>query len=817
MRAGLALVEEIERLEPRAAVRLRARVGVATGQTVVGDLIGEGASREEAVVGNAPNLAARLQVLAKPGSVVISQETRRLVGGLFDLDDLGPKRLKGFALPLACSRVVGATRAEGRFEARHGAGLTPLVGREEEIALLLRLWRQARDGEGQVVLLSGEPGIGKSRLPVLCVITFRPEFTPPWPEQPHVSALALSRLGRREVAAMLEQVVQDKALPHQVAAQILAKTDGVPLFVEELTKAVLESGLLADTGDRYELAGPLPPFAIPATLQDFLLARLDRLALDKEVAQIGAAIGREFSHALLAAVADRPEPELQAALDQLVSSELVFRRGAPPEATYSFKHALVQDAAYGTLLKSRRQQLHTRIAQVLEEQFPDLTDAQPELLANHCTEAGLIGAAVQYWQRAGQQAIARSAMAEATAQLTKGIALLSRLPDGAERRRQELGLQLALGGVLIAGRGTGVPETGRAYARAVELCEQTGERSLLAPALHGLIVFHFSRAELTPALALAERALAAAEWEDIAARVGGHFSVGWVNLALGRLGAAREHLERALELHAPAPQAFLRLTYSIDVRVKCLAYLSWGLLILGHPDQARARSRDALLEAERLSDPFTRGFALHRILTFLQLDRDVPAVAARATAMLALGREQGFPIYVATGTFIRGWLLVQDGLGSEGVALMREELARLRANGDEEFLPYSLVLLAEAHGEVGDTAVALGLLDEALARVERTNERLFEAELHRLRGELMLLEHRRRSGRGVPPSSHRGCACPGREALGVARGDEPREERAEQGKRAQARNLLAPVYSWFTEGFDTADLTDAKALLDELA
>jgi predicted ATPase len=371
--------------------------------------------------------------------------------------------------------------------------------------------------------------------------------------------------------------------------------------------------------------------------------------------------------------------------------------------------------------------------------------------------------------------------------------------------------------VLIAGRGTGVPETGRAYARAVELCEQTGERSLLAPALHGLIVFHFSRAELTPALALAERALAAAEWEDIAARVGGHFSVGWVNLALGRLGAAREHLERALELHAPAPQAFWRLTYSVDVRVKCLAYLSWGLLILGHPDQARARSRDALLEAERLSDPFTRGFALHRILTFLQLDRDVPAVAARATAMLALGREQGFPIYVATGTFNRGWLLVQDGLGSEGVALMREELARLRANGDEEFLPYSLVLLAEAHGEVGDTAVALGLLDEALARVERTNERLFEAELHRLRGELMLLN----------TGADQAEACL-RRAIEVARAQDAKlwELRAatslaklwaEQGKRAQARNLLAPVYSWFTEGFDTADLTDATALLDELA
>ena len=261
------------------------------------------------------------------------------------------------------------------------------------------------------------------------MITFRPEFSPPWSGQPHVSALALTRLGRRDGAAMVERVAGGKALPAEVAAQIVAKTDGVPLFVEELTKTVLESGLLEDAGDRYELAGPLPPLAIPSTLHDSLLARLDRLAPVKEVAQIGAAIGREFSHELLAAVADRPEAELRAALDQLVASELVFRRGAPPEATYSFKHALVQDAAYGTLLKSRRQQLHARIAQVLEEQFPEAAEAQPELLAHHCTQAGLVEQAVDYWYKAGRQAMARSATVEAVAQMTRALDLLDR-PTG---------------------------------------------------------------------------------------------------------------------------------------------------------------------------------------------------------------------------------------------------------------------------------------------------------------------------------------------------------------------------------------------------
>jgi predicted ATPase len=655
------------------------------------------------------------------------------------------------------------------------------------------------------------------RLPVLMIISFRPEFVPPWPGQPHVSEVALTRLDRREGAAMVDRVIGAKPWPAEVTTQIVAKTDGVPLFVEELIKAVLESGLLADAGDHYELSGPLPPLAIPATLHDSLLARLDRLATVKEVAQIGAAIGREFSYALLAAVTDRPEDQLHDALDQLVSSELVFRHGTPPEASYSFKHALVQDAAYATLLKSRRQHLHARIAHVLEEQFPEIAESQPALLAHHSTEAGLTAQAINYRRRAARLAVARSAHLEAIAEATKGLETLAGLPDGPERRRQELDLQLALGRALIAAKGHGAPETGRSYARARELHEQLGDAQLLFPVLHGRHLVHFGRGELE----LAEEFLRLARCRnDTVVRARGHGLIGDTSLRLGRLIVARAHLEDALALDDPAERRPLTLSqYPYDSRIVNLAALASALLLLGYPDQALSCCRQALVEAQDLGHPESLAYAMSSAAGLAQDLRDMDAARQWAEAVIALATERGLPHFLAEGTLFRAWALAGREELEEVIGGMRQGVSAMRAGGTGFGIPCHLLSLAGVYGKAGHAAQGLELIAEALSCVETTGECWFEAELHRVRGKLLL---------ALPePDQPEAEAC-FRQALAVAREQDARmwELRAaaslarlwrDQGRRAQARDLLAPVYGWFTQGFETADLKDAKALLDELA
>jgi class 3 adenylate cyclase len=632
VRAGLGVVDAVGRLDV-GSTKLQARVGIATGLVVVGDLIGEGSAQEQSVVGETPNLAARLQALAEPGAVVIAAGTRRLVGDLFEYRDLGAVEVKGIAGPVMAWQVLRPSVVSSRFEALRGSALTRLVGRDEEIDLLLRRWARAKAGDGQVVLVSGEPGLGKSRitaalaerlhaepylrlryfcspyhqdsalfpfidqlgrasgfarddppgaklekleavlaraappeedaafladllslpaserhplpnlspqrkkertlealirqleglarrqpvvmvfedahwidptsrelldlavervasLPVLLVVTFRPEFQPPWIGQPQVSMLALNRLDRRDRTDLVEQIAGWRALPDALVAQIADRTDGVPLFIEELTKSILESGVT--------------PLGIPTTLHDSLMARLDGLGSVRRVAQVGAAIGREFPYALLHVVSRLPEAELQSSLARLVASELVFQRGTPPDAVYAFKHALVQDAAHGSLLRNVRQQLHAQIAEALETHSPEIRESQPEIFAQHYAEAGLVEKSVAYWGKAGRRSAARSAMAEAVAQFHKGLDQLALLPDTPERQREELELRSALGAVLLSARGYAAPETGQTYARARALWEQLGSPSDFLRIPYGQSVYHVFRGEFDRARSLAE-------------------------------------------------------------------------------------------------------------------------------------------------------------------------------------------------------------------------------------------------------------------------------------------------------------------------
>ncbi|HEX6015633.1 MAG TPA: hypothetical protein VFY87_28285 [Geminicoccaceae bacterium] len=656
-------------------------------------------------------------------------------------------------------------------------------------------------------------------LPVLIVITFRPEFALPWHGWAHATTLTLNRLSRTRSAAIVAGLTGGKTLPARILEQILAKTEGVPLFLEELTKAVLESGLLREVGDRYELAGELPPLAIPATLQDSLLARLDRRAPVKEVAQIGAAIGREFSHELLAAVAPLSGDGLQDALAQLAKAELVFRRDAPPRASYVFKHALVRDVAYQSLLRSKRQRLHARIARVLEERFPETDEAQPEVLAHHCTEAGLVDKAVKYWHRAGQRALARSATAEAVAQLTRGLDLLKALPDGMERRRQELDPQLTLGSVLIAAKGQAASETSHAYARARQLCAEAGATAELIPALYGQYVVHFQRGELAAAYEVARELLhLAQERGDAAAQVTGQRIIGSASFQLGRLLESRTHLEEGLVLYDPVRDRSSALTYAIDSRVVCSHWLSHALLALGYPKQALARNGEMLTYARELAYPNTLAQALLSACSLYVLLRRRRDALAQAEALIALAREQDFPLWLAGGTIIRGWALADGGRTEDDIAAIHQGLADYWATGAELWSPYFLTLLADAYGRTGQPAAGLGLLTDALDRVERTGGRWLETDLHRLRGELLLVLPDR------DPAEAEACF---RRAIAVAREQSAKtwELRAaislgrlwrDQGKQAETHDLLASLYGWFGEGFDTPDLRGARELLEAL-
>jgi predicted ATPase len=660
--------------------------------------------------------------------------------------------------------------------------------------------------------------VGRVRsLPVLLVVTFRPDFQPSWTGQPQVSMLALNRLDRRDRTALVDQIAGGKALPHELLTQIADRTDGVPLFVEELTKSVLESGVLRVEADHYVLDGALPPLAIPTTLHASLMARLDRLASVRLVAQTGAAIGREFSYMLLRAISRLPEEELQAAIARLVASELVFQRGTPPDVVYAFKHALVQEAAHGSLLRNARQQLHAQIAEALEAQSPQLMDTQPELFARHYAEAGLVEKSVACWGKAGHGSASRSAMAEAAAQFQKGLDQLARLPDTPERQRRELELRSSLGAVFLAVKGHSALETGQAYARARELWEQLGSPTEFLQIPFAQSMHHMVRGELD----LAERVDAnllrlSRQRNDQAGVVLGHFSSGRTLMAAGRFATSRSHLEAGLALYDPILHSSFVDHAAQRPDVHAQAELGIVLFCLGYPDQALACSNAAIGEARRLAHPPTLALSLALSTILLSLVEDNAGLAERTNQLIAVTTEQGFPRWRAMGTINRGWLQVKEGNVVEGISLLRSGSDAYRATGAGTWIPHYIGFIAAASEIAGQIEEADTLWDDALQIVGRTGERWIVAELNRHKGQLLQQQGHSEAAEAL--------YC---KALSIAQEQEAKlwELRAvislarlhrDQGRSSEARDLLGPVYGWFTEGFNTTDLREAKRLLDEL-
>jgi predicted ATPase/class 3 adenylate cyclase len=961
VRAGLELIAAVVALKTRGPQQVR--VGVATGVVVVGNLT-------PSIVGETPNLAARLQSIAKPNMVVISEGTRRLLGHLFELEDLGTRDLKGISAPVQVWAVLRPSSSTIRFEALHPSGMTALVGREEEYELLRRRWSKAKEGEGQVILLSGEAGIGKSHLTVaftdrlkgerflrircfcspqhtnsalhpiidhversagftrddtlqskldkldallrqswysvedstlfvrmlslpndgrypvlelaprqrrqttmdalvrqveilsisapllvifedahwadptslelmgrlashiarhrvLMVISFRPEFEPPWIEQAHMTGLALNRLPPRDVDAMINHIVGNNPLPAAVRQDIIERTDGIPLFVEEMTKAVLETAS-EDAARRITASAPLPAMAVPASLHASLMARLDRLGGSKELAQIGAAIGREFSHELLLAVAFRQEAKLEMQLDRLIRAGLLFRQGVPPDATYFFKHALVQDAAYSLLLREPRRDLHARIAEAIESKFSEIAESKPELLARHCAEAGDIGKAAALWGKAGQRAAERSALVEATGQLRRALDLIASLPGTPALRQDEIKLQVELITPLLHLRGYAAPETRAAVdrarlliKRAEALGEPTDDPLLLFSVLYGLWVANLVAFNGDVARELAIQFLALAEKQNATGpRMIAHQQMGLSLLHTGDIADGRAHLDHAIALYDPGEhRQFATRFFGQDAGAAILCWRSLALLLLGYPNAALADTQQAL----KIARDGAHSATLTYVLNFSVFQHIFCGDFARASMLIdefnILKDQIGSASWGGWGLALSGCVSTLTGKAAAAVQDISSGVIAMRSTGNTMWTPLFLTHLAQANSELRQIKPAWTNIHEAMIAVERTKENWYEGEINRVAGEIALL--------GAEPDVEKAEAYFAN-ALAIARKQQAKswELRAAmsmarllsaQGNRKRAHDILAVAYGWFTEGFDTHDLREAKLLLEKLA
>jgi class 3 adenylate cyclase/predicted ATPase len=968
VRAGLGILDALEdlniRLKRDKGLQLAIHMGIHTGLVVVGQM-GEQGRQEQLALGEVPNIASRIEGLAASNTIAISEATYHLAQGYFECQDLGPQTLRGVSEPVHVYCVLQESGARGRLDVAVTRGLTPLVGRESEVTLLLERWEQVKAGHGQVILLTGDAGIGKSRLiqtlkdyvatephirwecrsaeysqntalfplvelfqrllrfeahetpdtkleklehtlsqyrlpleesvplfapllslalpedrysplnlspqrqrqmtletivaillelaehepmlfivedlhwtdpttleflnlvidqtptaSILVLLTCRPHFQPGWHHRSYLTEITVHRLSHAQVEQIVHRITDGKTFPAEVLTQIVEKTDGVPLFVEEMTKAILESGQLTARDGHYELVGSLSTLTIPATLQDSLMARLDRLVTAKAVAQYAAVIGRQFAYDLLSTVSQLDEATLQRELGRLVEAEIVYQRGLPPHAIYIFKHALIQNAAYESLLKTTRQHYHLRIAQVLEEQFTETAEAEPELLAHHCMEAGLTEQAVTYWYKAGQSASERSAHVEAISHLRQGLALLQTLPETPQRLQREVDMLIALGASLRATPGGAAPEVEQTYTRARQLCQSLDNPHQLFPILRGLWQYYNGRAQYQTAHALGEQLLTLAQQaHDSIMVVVAYRVLGATLFYMGEPVSAHAHFTQGIALYDSQQHRASAFLYGEDAGVLSHIFDARALWCLGYPDQGLARSQEALTLAQQVAHPFSLCVALSHAAMFHHIRREGSAAQECAEASIHLAMEQGFPLWGAGGSILYGWALAQQGQAKEGIEQMHQGLRALRATGAEVGRPHFLSLLAEAHGTMRQPEAGLMALAEALTLTDITGERVWEPDLYRLKGELLLQLSSDNQAEAEACFHH---------AIAIAQSQQAKswELRSvtslarlwqQQGKRQQANDLLAPVYNWFTEGFDTVDLKDAKALLDELA
>ena len=958
-RAALNIISNLELASAPHGEKLEARIGIATGLVVVGDLIGEGASQEEAVIGETPNLAARMQGIANPGQIIVSDSTRQLLSQSLDIEHLGQKDLKGISRLVDAYAILGEHEASKIVQTNQSAGSAPLIGRETEISLLMDRWDHAVEGEGQVFILSGEPGIGKSQvcaslinnleeqahqflqfqcspyysnsafypiigyleraanfargddelakldklevllesipdgslpvaalfasllslpldrypaigleplkqreetitafvdfiahqssripllflfedahwcdatsiellttlihrmegLSVLLLITHRPDFQPLWQNVGHVTQYTLNRLAKRHSSSIINSVTGGKNLPDLIIEQILAKADGVPLFVEELTRNVLDAGFLLEKNGAYVLDGPLPPFAIPSSLQDSLMARLDRLSPLKDVAQTGACIGREFSFELLACISPLTEEDLKRSLSELVFNDLIVMRGTPPTSTYIFKHALVQDAAYSTLLKSRRQQLHANIAKALEDNFSSHVELQPELAAQHLTAAGLGGEAVPHWLSAGLIAISKSANEEAINHLTNGLNCLLALSESAERDEQELLMRAMLGVAQFTARGYGSPQLGENYENALSIARRVGDTPYKSPAMFGVWAYHLMRVNHAKATEVFLEAMDQAKKTGIAHEMTAALAAGTTtSIFKGQTKLGIEYSEASWRAYDKSTHGDLVALFGQDVGLWCADFGSWAVWLDGRADEADHRYGEANRLAEELGHPLSLASGLVHASLLYSMAGDVERTLEYADKTIVVCEEVGIPARLVEALIMKGWALSENGQIEEGIALTKHGMDGWRGAGAEIARPWWLALKSHQHRNKGEHSVALAALDEALSIIEQSGENLWLPELNRLRGHILL---------DIDATQTKAAEAHFLSAMSTGKQQVSRywELRAatslaglmsERGESQQALAIIKPIFDRIKEGSETMDVRNARQLI----